>query len=307
MDASNFSISQFLSEQGTTPLPDSPETRVPLHEIKRALTSILRPKFGPGESQAMVRLIFHALKGWNTTDLIVHENTPISNITLNRIKEITTRLFKDEPIQYILSDAYFYGMNLEVNPSVLIPRPETEELVDMIVKENRESDLKILDLCTGSGCIAIALARNMPFSDVTAIDLSQGAIETAAKNAAKLKAKINFLLQDIFRYNPQPQEFDIIVSNPPYIDLSEKASMEPNVVNYEPHEALFVSDDDPLVFYRRIAEIGKQALKPGGKLYLEINPRHSEELKNLLINADYQEVTVHKDISGKERFITAEL
>ncbi|MDE6682525.1 MAG: peptide chain release factor N(5)-glutamine methyltransferase, partial [Muribaculaceae bacterium] len=202
--------------------------------------------------------------------------------------------------------AYFYGMNLSVDSSTIITRPETEELVDMIVKEwSGSSDLRVLDIGTGSGAIAIALARNLPFSQVTAIDISQDALKAAQRNAEKLKAKIRFLNEDVFRYEPDPHSFDIIVSNPPYIDESEKAAMESNVLDYEPHTALFVPDATPLIFYSRIAEIASAALTEKGMLYFEINPRHSEELCDLLRNEGFADVEIHRDIHGKERFISA--
>lgn len=277
----------------------------PLHEITAELRKVLSPKFGDGEAKAIIRLIFHHLKGWNTTDMVINEARPISDITVSRIGEIVDRLMKDEPIQYIVGEAYFYGMDLDVAPGVLIPRPETEELVDRIVKDNGVSDLRMLDVGTGSGCIAIALARNLPFPVVDAVDISEKALDIAKGNARKLKAAVNFSRQDIFKFTPDPASLDIIVSNPPYIDESEKVSMEANVLDYEPHEALFVPDDDPLKYYRRIATIGIEALKPGGKLYFEINPRHASELKSMLQRMGYEDVEISLDIHGKQRFITA--
>lgn len=277
----------------------------PLHEITSELRKVLSPKFGDGEAKAIIRLIFHHLKGWNATDMVINEARPISDVTVSRIGEIMDRLMKDEPIQYIVGEAYFYGMDLDVAPGVLIPRPETEELVDRIVKDNGVSDLHVLDVGTGSGCIAIALAHNLPFPVVDALDISEKALDIAKGNARKLKATVNFSRQDIFKFTPDPASLDIIVSNPPYIDESEKVSMEANVLDYEPHEALFVPDDDPLKYYRRIATIGIEALKPGGKLYFEINPRHASELKSMLQRIGYEDVEIYLDIHGKQRFITA--
>lgn len=277
----------------------------PLHEITAELRKVLSPKFGDGEAKAIIRLIFHHLKGWNATDMVINEARPISDVTVSRIGEIVDRLMKDEPIQYIVGEAYFYGMDLDVAPGVLIPRPETEELVDRIVKDNGVSDLRMLDVGTGSGCIAIALARNLPFPVVDAVDISEKALDIAKGNARKLKAAVNFSRQDIFKFTPDPASLDIIVSNPPYIDESEKVSMEANVLDYEPHEALFVPDDDPLKYYKRIATIGIEALKPGGKLYFEINPRHASELKSMLQRMGYEDVEISLDIHGKQRFITA--
>ena len=266
----------------------------------------LAPVYGEGEAKAMIRLIFHSLKDWNMTDLIIHEGDEISPYIEEKVETILARLANQEPIQYILGEAYFYGMDLEVNPSTLIPRGETEELVDMIVKENRGyDDLKVLDIGTGSGAIAIALARNLPFSKVTAIDISEKAIETAKRNATKLKAKIEFIKADIFEYVPEVKKYDILVSNPPYIDESEKADMERNVLDYEPHTALFVPDNQPLIYYSRISTLGVDALVDGGRLYFEINPRHGEDLVLLLEKDGYRRIEIHRDMHGKDRFISA--
>ena len=290
-------------------MPDGPDltqdTYYPMYEVAAELRSILIPKFGSGETQAIIRLIFHYLKGWSATDMIINENRPISAHIIYRIREIVGRLLKDEPIQYIVGNAYFYGMDFEVAPGVLVPRPETEELVELVVKQNKHPDLRILDACTGSGCIAVAIARNVPFSQVEGVDISDKALEVAQRNSDKLKTKVKFIHQDIFTYKPQAESLDVIVSNPPYIDESEMKDMEANVLDYEPHEALFVDDADPLKFYRRIAEIGKTALKHGGRLYFEINPRHAAEMESLLKEMGYDNIEIQLDIHGKKRFATA--
>lgn len=275
-------------------------------EYFRSIRDRLSPIYGTGEAKAMARLIFHSLKGWDATGIIIHEGDEISEYTAGKIEDIITRTLAYEPIQYILGEARFYGMNLKVDPSTLIPRQETEELVDLIVKKNgTRTDLRILDIGTGSGAIAIALARNLPFSDIVALDMSSEALKVAKENARNLKAKISFLQDDVFRYQPFPGSFDIIVSNPPYIDESEKTEMERNVLDYEPHSALFVPDDDPLIFYSRITEIASEALVKGGALYFEINPRHCRELTNLLQNDGFIDIEIYKDIHGRERFISA--
>lgn len=266
----------------------------------------LAPLYGDGEAKAMTRLIFHSLKGWSFTDMIIHEGDEVSDYMSEKIEGILRRLLLNEPIQYILGEAYFYGMNLKVDRSTLIPRPETEELVDLIVKKwGEQADLRVLDIGTGSGAIAMALSRNLPFSKLTAIDISEEALKVAKSNAEMLKAKIEFLQKDIFEFEAADASFDIIVSNPPYIDESEKADMEANVVEYEPHTALFVPDATPLIFYSRIAGIAAKALTDGGSLYFEINPRHAQELTRLLANDGFSDVEIHKDLHGKERFISA--
>ena len=260
----------------------------------------------PGEATSLARLIFHALKGWDTTQLFSHYPDPLSDFTLQRIDEIMGRMKKDEPIQYILGEARFYGMDLAVDRSTLIPRHETEELVELIVNaEGRTPDLRVLDAGTGSGAIGIALSRNLLFPDITAIDISPDALRIARQNAEKLHASIRFLEQDIFSYNPAKDSFDIIVSNPPYIARSESVEMTPDVLDYEPHSALFVSDEDPLIFYRRIAEVGLAALSSGGRLYFEINPLFADRLKKKIEEMGYTQVTLHKDISGRQRFLSA--
>lgn len=274
-----------------------------MRETIKSLRAALVPRFGKGEAEAIIRLIFLHLKGWDTVDLIINEDKELSEFIKSQVTDILHRVLEGEPIQYVVGTAYFYGMDLKVNPSVLIPRPETEELVDLIVKGNQEPDLRVLDIGTGSGCIAIALARNLRFPDVTAIDISPEALETAKENARILKANIKFELEDIFTYSPIESSFDIIVSNPPYIDESEKSDMEANVLDHEPHSALFVPDNDPLMFYRRICDVARIALSAKGKLYFEINPRHAEEMKSLMNGSGFSDVEIIKDIHGRDRFI----
>lgn len=276
-----------------------------LSDVRVALRHLLTPKFGEREATAMARLILMNLKGWDLTHLMANEYKEASDFIKGRSGEILDQLLQDVPIQYALGETTFYGLKLKVGPGVLIPRPETEELVDIIVKENRGSDLRVLDLCTGSGAIAIALARNLPFSEVDAIDISSEAIAIAEENASLLKVKVNIRRGDVFNIKLPREKYNIIVSNPPYVDESEKAGMEPNVLNYEPHTALFVPEDNPLIFYREIAKIALDALLPGGKLYFEINPRHASQLKSLLENFGYREVEIMRDVHGKERFAKA--
>lgn len=276
-----------------------------LIEEMRRLRSVLTPIYGRGETEAMIRLIFENLKGWGAVDLIINESRPLSDFILGRIEDILSRLQKHEPLQYILSLAYFYGMNFKVGPGVLIPRPETEELVDMIAAASKAPDLHVLDVGTGSGCIAIALSRNLRFADVDAIDISGKALSYARENAEALKANVNFIHADIFSWTPEENDYDIIVSNPPYIDEQEMESMDSNVLDYEPHEALFVPDDNPLLYYRRIAEVASEALRPGGHVYFEINPRHADSLKQLLEDFGFSDVEVTLDIHARKRFISA--
>ena len=279
-----------------------------MEETLSKLREALYPLYGKGESDAIIRLIFHYVKGWNLTDMLIHSKDELSPFVKEEIDGILQRLLNYEPIQYITGEARFHGMELNVRPGVLIPRQETDELVDIIIDENKNrEDLRVLDLCTGSGCIAIALARNLPFSKVTAVDISDVAVEVAKENAEKLKAKVEVIKADIFDVPFPPGikgKFDIMVSNPPYVMDKEALTMEKNVLDYEPHEALFVRDEDPAVFYRRIADIVVEMLVAGGRIYFEINPLACKEIMEMLENKGFEDVTAIRDSAGKERFIT---
>ncbi len=275
-------------------------------ELIRNLRKSLSPIMGSGESGAVIRIMFEFLKGWTPVDMIVNETREVSDYIKRKSDEILARLLAHEPIQYITGEGRFCGMKIKVAPGVLIPRPETEELVDEIVKRNeRRRDLRVLDIATGSGCIAVSLARRLLFPEVTAVDISEEALNIAKENACGLHVRVDFLKEDIFVWNPGKDSYDIIVSNPPYIDESEKRDMERRVLDYEPHLALFVPDEDPLCFYRRILDIAKFSLSPGGQLYFEINPRHHEELESMAIYSGFSEVEIWKDSFGKMRFLSA--
>lgn len=267
----------------------------------------LLSEYPDGEARWMVRIIFEKLKGWNRTEMMIRADQEISPYIAGKVDEITRRLLDHEPIQYILGEARFFGLTLNVTPDVLIPRPETEELVDMIVADaHGRSDLRVMDLCTGSGCIAIALARNLPFAQVTAVDISAKALEVAAGNATLTKTAIHFRNADVLSLpRPEKADMDIIVSNPPYIAESERAAMDPNVLDHEPSLALFVPDSDPLKFYRAISSYSRLALRPGGRLYFEINPLFAPQLRSMLEADGWTEITVTSDMQRKQRFISA--
>ncbi|MBD5299686.1 MAG: peptide chain release factor N(5)-glutamine methyltransferase [Bacteroides sp.] len=277
-----------------------------MRDTLKKLRTALRPLYGNRETEAIIKLIFHYVKGWNTVDILTHEPDTLSPFIRSEIDGILKRLLNYEPIQYITGEARFHGLELHVTPDVLIPRPETSELVDIIVgKAGETPDLRVLDVATGSGCIAVALARALLFPKVTALDISAPALEVARRNAADLKVKVEFIEADIFTWTPDGAKYDIIVSNPPYIDESERASMERNVLDYEPSSALFVPDDDPLRFYRRITQLAASALVAGGRLYYEINPRHADQLAREIAGAGFSDVEIVKDSFGHDRFITA--
>jgi release factor glutamine methyltransferase len=215
------------------------------------------------------------------------------------------RLKKGEPIQYILGKAPFYGHEFLVNSYTLIPRNETEELVHLILKENKSPGLKVLDIGTGTGCIPISLALELNKAEVYGLDISKEALEVAHQNAKLLHAEVSFLKCNILDELPPVEDLDIMVSNPPYIPEKGKAEMHRNVLDFEPELALFVPNEDPLLFYRVIAEKGKKLLKPGGKLYFEIHEEFGADVLSLLEEKEYDELRLLKDLNGKDRMITA--
>lgn len=268
----------------------------------------LAPRFGGGEARWMVRLMMEEYKNYSPVDMAVRGDFDAGENVERRIDETVGRLLNGEPIQYIFGKARFYGMNLKVTPDVLIPRPETEELVDLIVNDRGgERDLRVLDVCTGSGCIAIALARNLPFSEVDAIDISREALAVARENASELKAAVSFKEGDALRMGADGAEYDIIVSNPPYIAEHERAEMDRNVLEHEPALALFVPDADPLRFYIAIARYALVALKEQGGLYFEINPLYASDLAGQMKAMGWSDVSIQPDMQKKNRFLIARL
>ena len=269
------------------------------------LRSELATCYDSREIEGIIRIIFEDVLLWQPIDIVMRENEPLPEFFDNRLASIISRLKQHEPLQYILGKARFHGHSFAVTPATLIPRPETEQLVDMIVDENPGSDLQVLDIGTGSGCIAISLARALKFAQVTATDISRAALEVAQQNADALKTRVKFLEQDILSCRAPSEAFDIIVSNPPYITEQEKAAMERNVLDYEPASALFVPDDEPMLFYRPIASYASRALKNGGRLYLEINRAMGNLVCDTLQRAGLSNIQVHNDFNGNVRFVTA--
>lgn len=277
-------------------------------ELAADTRSRLATHYPEGEARAMTRIIFERLKGFSQTDMLLKADEEASEYISSKVEDTVKRLLENEPIQYIFGIADFYGLEFKVTPGVLIPRPETAELVDMIIRDaDGRSDLAVLDLCTGSGCIACALARNLPFADVTAVDISDKALEIAETNAKTLKVRINFSKADVLSLTPAPETFDIIVSNPPYITESEKAGMDRNVLDHEPALALFVPDSDPLKFYRPIASLAAKSLKKDGTLYLEINPFFADAVRNELKADGFDEIDIVRDSAARNRFVRARL
>lgn len=250
------------------------------------------------EAESLVSWLLEHHVGWRRTRILDEVDEAAFP---SKIYEDFERLKTGEPIQYIIGKGPFYGRDFLVSPATLIPRNETEELVHMIIKENPKAGLKILDIGTGTGCIPISLALEMKAPEVFAIDISEDALKIAIQNAEALEAKVTFSICDILTQTPDVSELDILVSNPPYIPEREKSDMHRNVLDFEPGLALFVSNDDPLIFYKMIAEKGKHLLKPGGKLYFEINEKYGIEVAELMQSLGYSDVQVLKDLNGKER------
>lgn len=276
-----------------------------LGDVIAALRGVLSPKFGEREATSLIYFALEQLKGWSGVQIAMHRDTEVSDYLKSKLESTVERLLADEPIQYIFGTAHFYGLTLHVDPSTLIPRPETAQLVDMIVADNENrTDLRLLDIGTGSGCIAIALARNLRFPEVVATDISPEALAVAEGNAKTLKANVDFRQVDAL--NPEAMRklgrFDIVVSNPPYIIVKEAEAMEANVLDHEPHTALFVPDNDPLRFYTPIARFAAENLNAGGLLYFEINPLFAAELRSMLEGLGFEEIEITKDFEGRDRF-----
>ncbi len=239
-------------------------------------------------------------------DVSLKSETLITPETFEYFETLISRLLTYEPIQYILGTTSFFGLEFKVDTNVLIPRPETEELVAWILKQSDSSQpLKILDIGTGSGCIAVSLAKHFPNADVYALDVSPAALEMAQYNAQQNGVQLNGIQANVLEWENTELQFDIIVSNPPYVRESEKERMAPNVLEHEPHLALFVENNNPLVFYQAIVALSKQALKKQGLLYFEINEYLGEETKALFSSDDFENVQLKTDVFGKNRMMRA--
>lgn len=262
---------------------------------------------GDSEAHAMLRVIMEHLKGYSPVDCALHASDEATPALIDNVSRIIRRVADGEPLQYVLGVARFMGNDFTVTPATLIPRPETAMLVDMITSRyGANTDLTVLDIGTGSGCIATTLARALKFARVTATDISDEALSIARSNADKLKAHVDFIRQDILSATPpSAPSFDIIVSNPPYIAHGEISSIDPRVKDHEPYAALFVPDDNPLIFYRAIATYSIKALRPGGRLYLEINPAYASGLTELLNSTGFYDIVLDRDFNGFYRFASA--
>ena len=264
--------------------------------------------YDTGEAKAIARMLYEVRYGLSLSDLLMGRD---ADVPQQELQQLTERLEQHEPIQYVLGQADFCGRTFKVSPAVLIPRPETEELCQWVTTKVRDSAcndaaLSILDVGTGSGCIAITLAAELPEAKVTAWDISEDALLVACENALLNGVTVDFELQDVLLATAAAQQTkDIIISNPPYICNKERATMEANVLEHEPHQALFVPDDDPLLFYRAIAKLGQQTLIHDGWLYFEVNPLFAAQLARLLSAMSYYDIEIKEDQFGKQRMIRA--
>lgn len=291
-----------------------------LKTYKTTFLKELSSLYDQHEIESFFYIILAKLHGLKRIDLALNPDSVMDGIHLKQWKNIVSDLKNQKPIQYILGETEFYGLPFLVNENTLIPRPETEELVELIINEAGSGQweaekVSILDIGTGSGCIAISLAKNIPSAEVFAIDVSEKALATANKNSALNEVTIHFSKVDILncenladlatRNSQLATHFNIIVSNPPYVRNLEKAEINPNVLEYEPHLALFVDDMDALLFYRKIAELAKKSLTPNGKLYFEINQYLGKETVQLLEDYGFKNVQLFKDIYGNDRMIAS--
>ena len=275
-----------------------------LSDIRQSLKSY----YPEAEILSIIRLINQHITGSSLPLALLDKNTKITEAQTREIAKIVDRLKTFEPIQYILENTEFYGLPFYLNNNVLIPRQETEELVDLIISNNQTcQSISILDIGTGSGCIAIALKKNIPNTKVEAWDISLEALEVAKKNSETNHTHIAFKQVDVLSDYPVSNTYNIIVSNPPYILEKEMVDMERNVLDFEPHNALFVPDTDPLLFYNRIADISKKLLADKGKLYFEINREQGSDLVAMLSKKDFSNIKLLKDISKNDRMIEAQL
>lgn len=276
-------------------------------ELREKFIADLSAFYDKEELLSFFYILTNKYLGFSKALIALNLDTEIEEPTVNQFKSAKKELIKFKPIQYIIGDTEFYGLDIEVDKNVLIPRPETEELVDWILKDVKPNKkINILDVGTGSGCIAIALKKNIPSARVTAVDLSEKALKLAMSNAKLNNVDVDFRCLDILKVKALDRQYDIIVSNPPYVRDLEKKEIRTNVLDYEPHLALFVKDNDPLVFYLKITDLAKSALKRNGTLYFEINQYLGDETRAMISEKGFEEVFLRKDLYGNDRMIKAE-
>jgi len=282
-----------------------------LKNFRTYFTDTLKEIYPKTEIDTFFFLLIEEKLNLQRVDSVMHPDFLIIDAILSELKVILKRLLKEEPIQYIIGNTEFYGLPFKVNKNTLIPRPETEELVEWVLKEVTELQIRkiekisILDIGTGTGCIPISLAKNLSNSSISAIDVSGDALKVAQQNATLNNVEISFLEMDILETKELPQQYNLIVSNPPYIRELEKVEISNNVLENEPHLALFVKDNNPLIFYSKIADLARIHLKKGGLLFFEINQYLGKETVEMLKQKDYNTITLKKDLFGNDRMVKA--
>ncbi|MBP9792457.1 MAG: peptide chain release factor N(5)-glutamine methyltransferase [Flavobacterium sp.] len=278
-----------------------------LKEYRRQFANELSGLYDEKEIESFFYILLEAFHQLRRVDLALNPNIELDGMQLLQWETVLSQLLEEKPIQYILGETEFYGLPFYVNENTLIPRPETEELVEWILSNNQinksTNPLRIVDIGTGSGCIAISLAKNIPNAEVFALDVSEKTLTIAKKNAVRNGVNVTFLHQSVLEIEDLGQQFDIIVSNPPYVRHLEKAEINKNVLEYEPHLALFVEDNDALLFYRKITELAQKNLPENGQLYFEINQYLGKEMLELLEKYHFKNIELRKDIYGNDRMI----
>ena len=280
-----------------------------IRAFKNYFFESLSGEYPAEEIGSFFNILCRDLLGLTRLELALDPQKELEEVNYYTLEAALQRLRKHEPVQYITGETEFYGLSFAVSKDVLIPRPETEELVEWILgnlQKKKKEDLKILDIGTGSGCIAIALAKNLPQAKVYAIDISEGALQLARQNAERNGVPVNFLKADILQLKELPEKYDFIVSNPPYVRELEKEEMQQNVLEFEPELALYVKDEDPLLFYRKISELAENALSPDGSLYFEINQYLGKETEELLKLKNFR-TSLKKDIFGVDRMLRGDI
>ena len=276
-----------------------------ISELKNQFRAQLSELYPSEEIQSFFNILSKIYLNLSRVEIALNPDIEISKETAVLFQKAILRLKNNEPIQYIIGETEFYGLPFKVNKHTLIPRPETEELVEWILNnsEFKIQNSELIDIGTGSGCIAVSLAKNLENSKISALDISEEALKVARQNADINNVVVDFFQTDILEVEKLPKHYDIIVSNPPYVRELEKAKMQQNVLKYEPNSALYVKDDDPLIFYRAISKVAKSHLKPFGKLFFEINEYLAKETVQLLKDEGFQNIEVKKDIFGKDRMV----
>ena len=276
-----------------------------VQEARKDLIVSIQKIYAESEAANIADLLIENISGLSKTDIILKKDFLFSENQVIQFKNAELRLLNNEPIQYIINEAWFYGLKFYVDQNVLIPRPETEELIECIISNLKFpiDSLKILDIGSGSGCIPVALKRKLRKAEVWSCDVSEKALAVAKRNAVTLGAEINFLYLNFLndKETVNLPSFDIIVSNPPYVPERDKSTMQPNVLNYEPHTALFVPDNDALIFYKAIAAFAKKHLNKNGSIFLEIHEEYGNAVKDLFLDEGFLSVEIKKDMQGKDR------